>query len=46
MSSNLVNRWVILSDRPKGVPQPEHFLIEEVSVPDLESGELLIETAY
>ena len=35
--------WIAV---PCGVPQPEHFSIEEVSVPDLESGKLLIETAY
>lgn len=46
MPSNLINRRVILSDRPKGVPQPEHFSIEEVPVPDLDAGEILVETTY
>ena len=46
MSSNFVNRRVILSDRPKGIPQPDHFSIEEVPVPDLATGEVLIETMY
>lgn len=46
MSSNLVNRRVILSGRPKGVPQAKHFSIEEVPIPDLASGEFLVETQY
>lgn len=46
MSSNLVNRRVILSSRPKGVPQAEHFSIEEVSVRDLKDGEFLVENEY
>jgi NADPH-dependent curcumin reductase CurA len=46
VTSNLVNRRVILSDRPKGVPQAEHFTTEEVAVPDPGSGEFLVETEF
>lgn len=46
MSQPLVNRRVVLSDRPKGVPQANHFAIDEIPVPDLSDGELLIKTLY
>ena len=46
MISNLVNRRVILSDRPKGVPKAEHFTVDEVAVPDLKEGDFLIRTEY
>ena len=42
MSTNLTNRMVVLSSRPKGVPQAEHFEVQEVPVPELKPGELLI----
>ena len=46
MSSNLVNRRVILSSRPKGIPQAEHFTVEEIPVPDLGDGEILVENEF
>jgi NADPH-dependent curcumin reductase len=46
MPSNLINRRVILSGRPKGIPQAGHFSVEEVPVPDLADGEILIENDY
>lgn len=46
MISNLVNRRVILSSRPKGVPKAEHFTVDEVAVPDLEDREFLVRTEF
>lgn len=46
MPQNLVNRRVILSRRPKGVPQAAHFSIDEAPVPDLQAGEVLIRALY
>ena len=46
MSSNLINRRVTLSSRPKGIPQAEHFSVDEIPVPDLVDGEILIENDY
>jgi NADPH-dependent curcumin reductase CurA len=46
MIANLVNRRVILSSRPKGVPKAEHFKVDEASVPDVEAGEFLVKTEF
>lgn len=46
MCQPLVNRRVVLSDRPKGVPQPSHFSIEEIPVPDIADSELLVKTLF
>lgn len=46
MSKTRVNRRVILSSRPKGVPQAKHFSIDEAPVPDLAEGEFLIRNEY
>lgn len=46
MTNTLTNRRVILSSRPKGVPQPEHFTVEDVAVPDLAGGQFLIKMHY
>ncbi len=46
MSSNLVNRRVLLSSRPKGVPEASHFTVEDADVPDIGDGEFLIKTEY
>ena len=46
MTANLVNRRVVLSSRPKGVPTADHFTVEEVAVPDLADGEFLVKTEY
>lgn len=46
MIANLVNRRVILSSRPKGVPKAEHFRVDEAPVPDLEAGEFLVKTEF
>ncbi len=46
MTANLVNRRVVLSSRPKGVPLTEHFTVDEVAVPELGEGEFLVKTDY
>ena len=47
MPSNLSNRRVVLSSRPKGVPQAKHFAVEDdVPVPDLADGQFLIQTQF
>lgn len=46
MIANLVNRRVLLSSRPKGVPQASHFSIDEASVPDPGDGEFLVKTVF
>jgi len=46
MISNLVNRSVILSTRPKGIPQAEHFTVQDSPVSDLGDGEVLIKSSY
>lgn len=46
MTSNLTNRSVILSSRPKGIPQAKHFTVQESPVPDLLDGCILVKTSY
>ena len=46
MSSNLVNRRVLLSSRPKGVPEASHFTVEDAVVPEIGDGEFLIKTEF
>ncbi len=46
MFSDLINRRVILVNRPKGVPDADHFAVDEMSVRDLEAGEFLVKTEY
>jgi NADPH-dependent curcumin reductase CurA len=43
---NLTNRRVILKSRPVGVPQAEHFGLDEAAVPELREGELLIANRF
>ncbi|MEO1491449.1 MAG: NADP-dependent oxidoreductase [Pseudomonadota bacterium] len=42
----MLNRRVILSSRPKGVPQAEHFSVDEVGVPELDDGQFLVQTQF
>jgi NADPH-dependent curcumin reductase len=42
----IVNRQVALKSRPVGIPLPEHFEIEESSVPQPQSGQVLIRNIY
>ncbi len=46
MSDALVNKRVILSDRPKGVPLAEHFTVDEVAVPELADNELIVKNEF
>lgn len=46
MTNTLTNRRVILSSRPKGVPQAEHFTVEDVAVPDLTDRQFLIRMRF
>lgn len=40
------NRRVILSSRPKGVPQAEHYAVEEVPAESPGDGQFLVEMAF
>ena len=44
--STLVNRQVILSSRPEGIPQAEHFRIVEAAIPQPQSGQVLIRNHF
>lgn len=46
MSSAKTNRRVVLSRRPKGVPEADHFAIEDVNVAEPGEGEILIKNQY
>ena len=43
---NRINRQVRLKSRPAGIPQPEHFDIIEVPVPNLNEGQVLVRNIY
>ena len=40
------NRRVILRTRPTGVPQPEHFALDEADIPMPADGEILVRNIY
>ncbi len=40
------NRRIVLAARPRGEPVTSDFRIEEVSVPELEEGEILLQTLF
>lgn len=40
------NRQITLKSRPVGIPQPEHFELKTVAVPELKDGEFLVENHY
>lgn len=44
--SSLPNRQVILTSRPAGIPQAEHFQIQEAQVPELKPGEFLVKNEF
>lgn len=44
--SEHTNRRVVLASRPKGVPAPEHFRIEDAPVADPGDGQILIRNRY
>ena len=39
----LTKRRIVLASRPSGIPVPENFRFEEVAIPDLAEGEVLLE---
>ncbi|CDO37402.1 MULTISPECIES: NADP-dependent oxidoreductase [Novosphingobium] len=39
----MMNRRIVLESRPSGVPVPENFRIEEVALPELGEGQVLLE---
>lgn len=39
----MINRRIVLESRPTGVPLPENFRIEEVALPELQEGQVLLE---
>lgn len=41
-----VNRQILLSERPTGVAQAQHFEIVEKPVPVIEAGQILVRNAY
>jgi len=41
-----LNRQVILSSRPEGIPEASHFHIIESQVPDVADGQLLVRNLY
>lgn len=43
---NLVNRRVVLRSRPVGVPQADHFGLDEAPVPELGDGQFLVANRY
>jgi NADPH-dependent curcumin reductase len=40
------NRQIVLSSRPVGIPQPSHFELRSVEVPELADGEFLVQNQY
>lgn len=40
------NRQIVLVSRPIGIPQPEHFALQTVPVPQPADGEFLVENVY
>ena len=40
------NRRVLLTTRPTGVPQPEHFTLDEADLPECAEGEILVRNVY
>jgi NADPH-dependent curcumin reductase len=43
---NTVNRRVVLAARPRGLPTPEDFRLEETAVPTPSEGQVLLRTLY
>lgn len=46
MPISLINRQVVLTSRPQGIPQASHFGIREQPVPELRDGEILVRNQY
>ncbi|MBU84596.1 MAG: NADP-dependent oxidoreductase, partial [Alcanivorax sp.] len=41
-----INRQIILSEYPKGMPQAEHLPLREGAIPTPQDGQVLIKTIY
>lgn len=46
MPATLINRQVVLTSRPQGIPQASHFEIREAPVPEIREGEILVRNQY
>lgn len=46
MTQAIVAKRVLLRERPEGVPGPEHFIFDEVELPELPPEHLLIEVSH
>ena len=46
MTATLINRRVLLTSRPKGVPVADHFAVDEAAVEEIKDGEILIKNDY
>jgi NADPH-dependent curcumin reductase len=44
--STRTNRRFVLQSRPEGAPAPEHFRLEEVPVPEVGEGEVLVRNLF
>ena len=45
-TTGTVNRRIVLASRPVGAPGPENFRLEEVPVPQVSAGEVLVRNLY
>lgn len=45
-ANNRVNRRIVLAARPRGEPVPSDFRLEEVPVPAVEDGQVLLQTLW
>lgn len=46
MTSNIKNRRWVLASYPDGMPDESHFRLEEVAPPELQPGEVLVQTHF
>lgn len=46
MPTHTINRRIVLAERPKGTPTTANFRLEQVAVPALQEGEVLLRTLY
>jgi len=44
--SDLTNRRILLASHPQGLPAPENFRLEEVTIPVLQVGQVLLRTEW
>ena len=44
--SSEINRRIVLAERPAAYPEPKHFRVEEVPIPQPSEGEALVETIW